>query len=67
MADNAVLAIDEDAALYQIFPDCPEGVEPGAWLEDKRTDYLAALGPLLVDYIWQNEPFVLRAVPACGE
>ena len=61
--------VPDDVVEYRLFPDVPESVGKAdiqKYLEEQIDVYLAHLSPLLVEYIWQNEPFYLRIVPASG-
>lgn len=57
--------LPEDVVEYYIFPPLPgtdqkDRLKP--YLEEQLDLYLASFSPLLVDYIWQNEPFKLTTV-----
>ncbi|XP_013386077.1 protein ecdysoneless homolog [Lingula anatina] len=55
----------EDVCEYFLFPLVPDDVREAdveEYLEKEQELYLAYLGDLLVDYIWQIEPFNLRVV-----
>lgn len=56
----------EDAVRYQLFL-LPPGAEQGEDALPRCAErVLARLAPLLVSYVWQREPFSLRARPARG-
>ncbi|XP_035694606.1 protein ecdysoneless homolog [Branchiostoma floridae] len=61
----------EDVVEYFLYP-APGKTAPGrgdenSCLEEQADKILAHLSPLLVDYIWQKEPFNLRVVAAKGD
>ncbi|XP_066292192.1 protein ecdysoneless homolog [Branchiostoma lanceolatum] len=61
----------EDVVEYFLYP-APGKTTPGkggedCGLEEQADKILAHLSPLLVDYIWQKEPFNLRVVAAKGD
>lgn len=70
MEGNMKLSVAEDAVEYHLFLLPEEPREP-----EKRKEvlqkYIAAIttqyAPLLVSYIWQNQPFNLRYKPAKGK
>ena len=60
----------EDSVEYRIFPVIPDGMkqeECVQYLDEQADICLAHLSRSLVEYIWQNEPFRLRVVAACGK
>ncbi|KAI8512137.1 hypothetical protein Bbelb_087760 [Branchiostoma belcheri] len=67
----AALERQEDVVEYFLYPvPGKTGLEKGdgcSGLEEQADKILAQLSPVLVDYIWQKEPFKLRAVQAKGD
>ncbi|XP_033743269.1 protein ecdysoneless homolog isoform X1 [Pecten maximus] len=56
--------LPEDVVEYFLFPTLPESLnksEVKKYLEELLDSYLAFVSPLVVDYIWQNDPFSLVA------
>ncbi|XP_060076683.1 protein ecdysoneless homolog [Ylistrum balloti] len=54
--------LPEDVVEYYLFPTLPETLnksEVEKYLEELLDSYLAFVSPLVVDYIWQNDPFSL--------
>ncbi|OWF55919.1 protein ecdysoneless homolog [Mizuhopecten yessoensis] len=52
----------EDVVEYFLFPTLPDSLnksEVAKYLEELLDSYLAFVSPLVVDYIWQNDPFSL--------
>uniref|UniRef100_A0A8C1IA99 Ecdysoneless homolog (Drosophila) n=1 Tax=Cyprinus carpio TaxID=7962 RepID=A0A8C1IA99_CYPCA len=63
-------SIPEDAVQYQLFLVHPESSEAEAherFLQQILQNILAELAPLLVQYIWQHQPFNLRYHPEKGD
>uniref|UniRef100_A0A9J8DDH3 Ecdysoneless homolog (Drosophila) n=2 Tax=Cyprinus carpio TaxID=7962 RepID=A0A9J8DDH3_CYPCA len=63
-------SIPEDAVQYQLFLVHPESSETEAherFLQQILQNILAELAPLLVQYIWQHQPFNLRYHPEKGD
>ncbi|XP_029646832.1 protein ecdysoneless homolog isoform X1 [Octopus sinensis] len=57
--------VPEDVVEYSLFPfvsDHLDDLKAQEYLEEQKDIFLAHLSPLLVDYIWQKEPFKLKAV-----
>ncbi|XP_041364243.1 protein ecdysoneless homolog [Gigantopelta aegis] len=55
----------EEAIEYYLIPSVPDTVSEQnlkAYLEEQVDVIFAHLGPLIIDYIWQNEPFSLTPV-----
>ena len=55
----------EEAIEYYLFPSVPDTISEQnvkAYLEEQVDVIFAHLGPLIIDYIWQNEPFNLTPV-----
>ena len=55
----------EDGVEYWLFPVIPDSLaqsDHGKYLEEQLDAYLAQLSQLLVEYIWQKDPFHLRVV-----
>ena len=68
MAESA-RPVSVDKVEYRLFPVLPEGIssdEELLHLEEQLDSCLAQLSTYLVDYIWQNQPFILRVVPGSG-
>ena len=62
--------LPDDVLEYLLIPQLPEGLgekDVVSFLEGLCDTYLGYLGPLVIDYIWQNEGFTLRPVAAKGE
>ncbi|XP_036402320.1 protein ecdysoneless homolog isoform X1 [Megalops cyprinoides] len=63
-------AVPEDAVRYHLFlvpPNPPEVRAAEHALELMVENILAKVAPLLVDYIWQNQPFNLKYYPEKGD
>lgn len=61
--------IPEDAVQYQLFlvhPDPSDAEAHERVLQQILQNILAELAPLLVQYIWQHQPFNLRCHPEKG-
>ena len=61
--------LPDDVLEYLLIPQLPEGLEEKdvvRFLEGLCDTYLGYLGPLVIDYIWQNEGFTLRPATAKG-
>ena len=59
----------DDVLEYLLIPQLPEGLDENdvvSFLEGICDTYLGYLGPLVIDYIWQNEGFTLRPSTAKG-
>ena len=55
---------------YCVYPPIPDNISKEGlhgYLEEQLDLYLAHFGPLLVDQIWQKEPFRLSIVTSPGE
>lgn len=58
--------LSDDTLEYWLFPAIPEATPQhgyARYLEEQLDTYVASFGNLLVDYIWQNQPFQLQVVP----
>jgi len=56
--------LPEDVVEYFLFPTISDAVNKDdvlRHLEESLDSYLAFISPLVVDHIWQNEPFTLVA------
>ncbi|XP_076443886.1 protein ecdysoneless homolog [Babylonia areolata] len=70
MAELLQRRLPDDVLEYLLIPCLPNGLEENEYiplLEEVCDTYLGFLGPLAIDYIWQNEGLNLRLVPAKGE
>uniref|UniRef100_A0A673HG91 Protein ecdysoneless homolog n=1 Tax=Sinocyclocheilus rhinocerous TaxID=307959 RepID=A0A673HG91_9TELE len=63
-------SIPEDAVQYQLFlvhPDSSDAEAHERFLQQILQNILAEIAPLLVQYIWQHQPFNLRYHPEKGD
>lgn len=61
--------LPEDVLEYLLIPQLPERIEEDnvvPSLERISDSYLGHIGPMVIDYIWQNEGFTLKTVAAQG-
>ncbi|KAL3877377.1 hypothetical protein ACJMK2_035095 [Sinanodonta woodiana] len=57
--------LPDDVVEYTLFPPIPVSLKQDGirnFLEECADSYMTFLSSLLIDYIWQNEPFVLKPV-----
>lgn len=70
MEKESCLATVEDAVQYQLFL-LTTGQEASEHLQEILQSYIekivAHFAPILVSYIWQNQPFNLKYKPAKGK
>ncbi|KAL8587428.1 hypothetical protein ACOMHN_062161 [Nucella lapillus] len=62
--------LPDDVLEYLVIPNLPGGLEENEYiplLEGVYDTYLGFIGPLVIDYVWQNEGINLRPVAAKGE
>ncbi|KAK7113122.1 protein ecdysoneless homolog [Littorina saxatilis] len=62
--------LPEDVLEYLLIPQLPERIEEDnvvPSLERISDSYLGHIGPMVIDYIWQNEGFTLKTVAAQGD
>ncbi|KAJ8391766.1 hypothetical protein AAFF_G00085380 [Aldrovandia affinis] len=63
-------AVPEDAVAYRLFlvqPEPAQDVPPAQSLQPMVEQILAEVAPLLVQYIWQQQPFNLKYHPEKGD
>ncbi|KAK3610706.1 hypothetical protein CHS0354_028096 [Potamilus streckersoni] len=61
--------LPDDVVEYTLFPPIPGNLkeyEIMKFLEEFADTYMTFLSSLLIDYIWQNEPFILKPVTEVG-
>ena len=62
--------LPDDVLEYLLIPNLSDGLDERSlvsWLEKACDTYLGHIGPLVIDYIWQNDGFTLRPVTDQGE
>lgn len=70
MEGNGKLAMVEDAVEYHLFltPEKPREAEEHREILQKYIEQIMTqFAPILVPYIWQNQPFNLKYKPAKGK